>query len=127
MMRTHVFCVALLFCLAGCSPSSLDDFRCEGESLCKELTQELRGIETSEQLIKEGPKIKTYFDKLAILIIQARKFQQEHEYTENFVDGKSLASQNLLSELKRIYQMEGGRDIIEKAEQEALIKLSIRK
>ena len=123
MVRKSV-CVLILLVLQACSPSSLEDFHYEGGSVCNELTQELKGIENYEQLIKEAPKIKAYFDKLVTLIIQARKYQKEHEEVGNLIEAKSLAGASLLCELKRIYEIERGRDVIEKAQQEALIKLS---
>lgn len=125
MMKNMVkICILFLLFFVACSPSSLEDFRYEGESICKDLTQELKKIETSQQLIVKAPKLKTYFDKLVVVIIQAKKFQKEHEEASVVVDGKSQASQNLLAELRRIYELEGGRELMEKIEQEALIKLS---
>ena len=117
-------CIFFLLFFVACSPSSLEDFRYEGESICKDLTQELKKIETSQQLIVKAPKLKTYFDKLVVVIIQAKKFQKEHEGENSIMDGKSQVSQNLLGELRRIYELEGGRELMEKIEQEALIKLS---
>ena len=123
MEKKILMYVWILAMLCACSPSSLEDFHYAGESICKELAGELKGIETHEQLVKEYPKIKSYFDKLVSLIIQARKFQKEHE--EDMPVMGSSASNTLLCELKRIYEIDGGRDIIEKAQKEALIKLDI--
>ncbi len=123
MGKSFLIYVWILAMLCACSPSSLEDFHYAGESICKELANELKGIETHEQLVKEYPKIKSYFDKLVTLIIQARKFQKEHE--EDMPVMGSVASGALLYELKRIYEIDGGRDIVEKAQKEALIKLDI--
>lgn len=120
MMR-FLLCMLVLLALSACSPSSLEDFRYEGESICKELAEELKEIGTYEQLVKEAPKIKSYFDQLVSLMIQARKFQKEHEEDKSFID--SVGSSALLYELKRVYEIDGGRDVIEKAQKEALIRL----
>ena len=117
--------LSLFLMLCACSPSSLDDFRHEGESICREFAHELKGIETHEHLLKEAPKIKAYFDRLVTVMIQARKFQKEAEESQPLINEDSLASKALLGELKRIYQLEAGREIIEKAQKEALIKLDV--
>lgn len=118
--KIHV-CLSALLLLSACSPSSLDDFRHEGEAICEKITQELKEVETHDQLMKKAPKLKLYFDELASLMIQAKKLEPED--MNLIINEESLASQALISELKRIYQIEAGRDIIEKAQKEALIKL----
>ncbi len=118
--KIHLYVSAVLL-LSACSPSSLDDFRHEGEAICKKLTQELREIDTHDKLIKKAPKLKLYFDQLASLMIEVKRLEPDD--VTPIIDEESLASQALLYELKRIYQIEAGRDIIEKAQKEALIKL----
>ncbi|MFS8563437.1 MAG: hypothetical protein LVR00_03560 [Rhabdochlamydiaceae bacterium] len=105
-------CVLVLLAICACSPSSLEDFRYEGESICKELAEELKGIGTHEQLVKEVPKIKSYFDRLVSVMIQARKFQKEHEEDKPLID--SIANSALLYELKRIYEIDGVETLLRK-------------
>ncbi len=118
--KIHLY-VSVVLLLSGCSPSSLDDFRHEGEAICKKLTQELREIDTHDKLMKKAPKLKLYFDQLASLMIEVKKLEPDD--VTPIIDEESLASQALLCELKRIYQIEAGREVIEKAQKEALIKL----
>lgn len=108
---------------AGCSPNSEADFFHEGEALCRQLTEELSQIETAQQLREEAPKLKGYFNKIAELAIAARRFQMEEERREEVEEMPFQASHNLSLELKRIYQLEGGREAVEKAAHEALLKL----
>ena len=125
-MKSCLLYFSMLVILSACSPSSLDDFRHEGESICREFTRELEKIETREQLIKAVPKIKAKFEKLATLMIEVKKFQQQQEMLEeNPAIEKTEESLALLSQFKRIYQIESGKEIMEQAQKEALYRLSV--
>jgi len=115
--------VLLLLFLAGCAPDSRADFRHEGESICRDLAKELHKIETPQQLNLAAPKLKSCFNRLADVMIAARKFEGEEE--ESFDPGPKdkSASDALVAELKRIYRLEGGREAIEKIQKEALLKI----
>lgn len=115
----------LFFLAAGCAPHSKEDFQHEGESLCRDLTKELRKVQTREDLAKAAPKIKAKFEKIVDLVIEAKKFQMESEEEETNSDFTPdiAASDAFLAELKRVYKIEAGRDTIEKAQKEALLRL----
>jgi len=115
--------VCLLFAL-GCSPSSLEDYQHEGEAVCRLLIKELKKIESREDLIKATPKLKKRFHQVVDIVIEARKFQEGHpEEKKEFTFDPRQMSDLLKSELKRIYQIEGGRELMEHAQREALIRL----
>lgn len=101
----------------------MEEFHREGEAVCREITDELKNVQTREELAKAVPKLKTKFNKLVELMIDARTFQQESEEAFDPMAVKTEAGQALLVELKRVYQIEAGRDNIEKAQREALLKL----
>jgi hypothetical protein len=116
----------ILLLLAACSPNSSEDFQHEGEAQSRRLTQFLQKVENREQLLKAVPKLKLKFNKLVDLMIEARKFEQSHP--DEISDPFSLdmeTNQALIAELKRIYKMEGGRETIEKAQKEALLRLDL--
>jgi hypothetical protein len=120
-----VIIIAGLSIFCGCSPSSLEDFHCEGESRCKALIEELQKIHNREQLTRAQPILKKYFEDLVTLMIRAREFQENHSDES---ETTALVSENTVSallekELRRIYAMEGGRESIETAQQEALVRL----
>lgn len=115
----HWLIFTLLFALAQCSPSSQEDYRQEGRAITRALIEDLRGIETAEQLIHAEKKLKKKFDRLVDLMIEMRK--SRCEFTE---DGSTEESALLKEELRRIYSIERGRECIERAQQEALIRLS---
>ncbi len=111
--------------LTACSPSSLEDFQREGESLCSELVVDLQEIQTREDLLRALPKLKKRFNELVQIMIQARSYQELHSEEEILQPLESTYSMNLdlIRELQRIYQIEGGQELVEKAEREALIRL----
>lgn len=102
--------------LASCGPATLADLRYEGEAQTKKLAEELRAIETKEELQKAVPVLRKRFNKIADILIEARGFQKEEAEP-------SLASEQLFAELARLYEIPGGREWIESAQLEAVQKL----
>jgi hypothetical protein len=114
---------ALLLFLQGCSPSSLDDFHYEGESRCRALIKDLQNIRDRDELARATPILKKYFEDLVTLMIHAREFQEDHPDEPLPSISESNTSSLLEEELRRMYAMEGGREIVEGAEHEALVRL----
>jgi hypothetical protein len=114
--------LCLLVLLGGCAPDSLEDFRHEGEALLRALTEELQHVQTREELLEAAPKLRSHFAQLADLMIQARQYQQKHP-EEDLPEGDAACSAALYAELVRIYRIEGGREIVEKAQRESLLRL----
>ena len=126
LLQTQRLCkIAILILLAaGCSPSSPDEFRREGETLCRRLTKELQQVQTREDLVKMTPHLKKRFSQFAELVMEARTFQREHAGEAMQDDeGDYLASEALMLEMKRIYRIEGARKIVEDAQRESLFAL----
>jgi hypothetical protein len=113
--------VLVLIFLCGCSPSSVEDFRKEGEALSRQLMENLQNIRTREEVVKAVPRLKHDFEKLVDLMIEARRFQEEEPFEPD--TSNTEVSELLREELKRVYKIEGGREMIEKAQKEALIRL----
>jgi hypothetical protein len=111
----------IFFCLSSCAPSSVEDFRCEGEAQAKALSCELRRIQTREELQAALPKLRSRFLKLSDLIIAARSFRAKHPEIEPLT--ASYASDELFAELARLYELPGGRELIESAQMEAVENL----
>ncbi|MBI2742487.1 MAG: hypothetical protein HYX48_01040 [Chlamydiales bacterium] len=121
----NIYIFLLVLIVAGCSPNSLEDYQFQGEALCRVIVLDLQKVHTREELNKALPRLTEQFNTLAKLIIEAKEYQAahpgeagidpayyEHEYAEGLKD-----------ELARICQLEGGRELIEKAQREALILL----
>ncbi len=123
--RLRVCALGILLLLCSCSPNSSKEFQKEGETRCKLLMLDLAKIENREQLLHAEMKLKKHFESLITLMIEAREFQQKHldeDAHENVLAENSI-SPFFEDELRRIYAIEGAREIIERAQHEALVRL----
>ncbi len=109
----------------GCSPTSLEEYRREGESLCRRFTEELQKIETRDELLAALPNIRRRYEEFVDLMLEVKEFEEEHfgEATDPWNTSDFLASESLIIEMKRLYQLEGGRELMEKTQREALFRL----
>jgi len=116
-------CVLLLLCC--CSPNSSNEFEREGEAKCRALALVLAKIENREQLLRTEPVIKKHFESLIDLMIEARQFQQKHpdDASSDVALLENPADLILEEHLRRIYAIEGGREVIERSQHEALVRL----
>lgn len=102
--------------LFSCGPSSIAEVRIEGEAQTRKLAQELRSIESKEELQKALPRLKKRFNKLADALALVKNYSaDEIEPT--------LASEELFIELARIYEMPRGRLLVESAQIGAIKRL----
>ena len=118
--------IGFLFLLfSSCSPNSSAEFVREGQARCEWLVKDLEKIENRQQLIEAEGQLKKHFESLVDLMIEAKEFQGSHPEdssleTASVEWGYDLELEN---ELRRIYAIEGGREMIEKAQHEALVRL----
>jgi hypothetical protein len=114
-----------LLLLFGCSPHSLEDYQFQGEALCRTLVIELQKIHTRDELAAALPSLKKQFSALVDLIIEAKGFQLKHPEQEGIDPAyyEHEYAAELKDELTRLCKLEGGREMIEKAQREALIRL----
>ncbi|HSX26798.1 MAG TPA: hypothetical protein VLE89_07320 [Chlamydiales bacterium] len=103
--------------VSGCAPSTLGDLRLEGEAETRKLAMELKAIDTKEELSRAVPRLKRRYNRLADLLLEARKFEEKG-------GEPSLASEELFAELARLYEIPGGRELVESAQEEAVRRLS---
>ena len=111
--------------LYSCSPHSSEEFHKEGEVLCRSLVETLQAIDSSDQLLLAEPLLKNKFESLVSLMIEASRFQQKHPDDWGAETGiePGFISISLKEQLHRIYLLEGGREVIERAQHESLVKL----
>jgi hypothetical protein len=118
--------LVFLLCLVSCGPRSQEDFRDEGETIAYSLIEELRHVHSRDDLLAKTPKLKQLFHSLVDLAIAARDFREKHPEANFLSQGsrkEETVSDQLREELNRIFLIEGGREIIEKAQEEALNRL----
>lgn len=112
----------LLLALSSCGSLSLDDFEEEGEGVMRSLIQELRTIRTRDQLLASTHRLKPIFERMVSIMIAAEEHRYAHPEGEFSGPNHELSDQ-LRIELNRLYCMEGGRQIIEKCQEKALLRL----
>jgi 3-phosphoglycerate kinase len=100
----------------------MEDYREEGEGITNSLIKELKKVKNRDELLIGTPRLKKLFKQLADLIVAAHQYREKHptlEIPELSTTAHTLNEQ-LRSELNRIYLIEGGREVIEKCQEEAL-------
>ena len=114
--------IGLITLLFSCSTQSLTDFRDEGEAVCRLLLSELKQIRSRDDLIVHAERLRELFDRLVDVIIRARVFKDTHP--EASIDSaffkEQVVSDQLRIELNRVLHMEGGREVLERAQESAL-------
>jgi len=125
MKKMALALVCLMVVVAGCSPGSLKDFRLEGESICRDIIDDLQRVETRDDIARLEPVLKRHFEKLVSIIIQAREFQIKYPEEALAFQGPQDAevSDIMKEELQRIYRIEGGKEIVERAQRESMLRL----
>ncbi|MBS0628911.1 MAG: hypothetical protein JSS30_01655 [Verrucomicrobia bacterium] len=108
---------ALIFLLlCGCGPNNSEDFLTQSEEKCSELVAILEKAESLDDLLKVESDLKKKFNEIGTLMVQSRKFHEKHPSALPVKPIPSSAA--LLDELKRIYAIKGGREVIERAQSE---------
>lgn len=125
--RILLVIVVLLSSLFSCSSPSLNDFRHEGHAITRQLIAELQKIRSRDDLLEHSSKLQELFDELVDTIIHAQEFRENHP--EALVEVFSLKEQTesdlLRVELNRVLHMEGGREVLENTQENALNRLDM--
>lgn len=112
--------LAFLFFSTGCGHRSLDDFHEEGEGVIRALIQDLRLVQTRDDLIASSSKIQRHFEKLAYIMVEAEAFCSLCPEKEKGGCLNHELSDRLRIELNRLYSLEGGCQVIERIQERAL-------
>ena len=111
----HFVRAAAALFLSACAPSSVDEFRQQGEEAAASLTDEMRRIHSKEELQAALPKLRKKYLRIAKLALAARELARE--------DGESFppteASDELYAEIARLYELPGGRELLRSAQAES--------
>lgn len=124
MMR---YLLIVLGCLMAfsCGRPTLEEYREEGRGITKNLIKALQKVHTREKLQASSTKLQKLFDEMATVMIAAQELKQKKmglEAVELTKEDHEL-SDRLRFELNRLYYIEGGRTIIEKAQEKGLKRL----
>lgn len=86
---------------------------------------ELQLIHSRDDLPLHAHQLQELFNALADIIVRAEEYKRQHSNAESTpISVKEQAvSEELRRQLNRILRMDGGREVIEKAQENALKKL----
>lgn len=123
--QSITFSLVITLLLSACSSHSLDDFREEGEGIVHAITAELKQIRSRDDLPLHAHQLQLLFDSFVAVIIEMEEYKNTHPQAVASLHNKKeqIASDQLRIELNRILQMEGGREVIEKVQENALNRL----
>ena len=108
----------ILVVLTGCGPHTAKDCRREAEGTMRSLIRVLEQVETREDLLAREGKLKKIYAKMADLVVEAERLGG----TAGPPNGE--LNERLKEELVRVYALPGGREIVERAQGEALHRLA---
>lgn len=118
-MFKYFFVLVFLFMMSCSSPES---FLRDSEHIQKQLLTLFQEVETIEDLTERGPVIRQLSMELVKLIEKVNEYYKGKKRVEE--NRFTLpVSEALQWEMKRIYEIEGAREIVEKYQREALIRL----
>jgi hypothetical protein len=109
----------------GCS-QNIGDLRKEAEKICAELTEELRSISTKEDFLNHLPHLKKKYTRLAKIIYKTHLMIKENHEIGIEQEYPSHIGYLLYREHVRILEIRGIRELMQKAQKEALAYLEKR-
>ena len=110
--------ILIFLLLCGCAQKTAEDFLSESEEKCSELVAILEKADSLDDLLKVENELKKKFNEIAVLMVKTRSFYESHERGDDAI--KPVPSSGpLLDELRRIYAIKGGRELIERAQADA--------
>lgn len=116
-----------LVLFVSCTPSNKEEFAAQNRAILKRLVQDLKRVESASDLEKFSPRIALNYQRLTKNLLDFQKFTQKYPagYVTGIDDRETLELANQLKEqLIRIYRdIEGGRSLMEKAQQKAFAQL----
>lgn len=127
MKNTLKFVILFLFLLVtACSPTTSEDFQLQAAEIMERFVKETKKINDPFELKQKENLLKKHFNRLGVVMIKYRKFIEMHP--ENGYEPSSTlhkAALELKTELYRLYELDGGQNIIEEAQKEAYLKLTL--
>jgi hypothetical protein len=111
----------VLVLLCGCEPSVAQKQQ-RAQERAVQLFEQLQAIKTREQLLRAQPRIARLYTALAQELVETEQRARDEPGVRPLERG--ALSQQLKGELQRLYAMEGGRELLEAAQEEALLQLA---
>ncbi|MDB6080734.1 MAG: hypothetical protein JWO53_6 [Chlamydiia bacterium] len=123
MKKFYVLFLLLFLSSVSCQRQSPTYFQERGRQKIEELIVELQKIESIEDLVAHGTRLKAIYNSLATLAIQARLYQKKMNVQWEMTEEDRELNENLRQELNRLYKLSGAKELIEKYQLPAFIRL----
>ncbi|MFN4174608.1 MAG: hypothetical protein ACK4HV_05855, partial [Parachlamydiaceae bacterium] len=81
-----------------------------------------RTIKSRDELMEKEEKVKVLFDRFVKVLAEAKVYLDKHDEALEFKWKDHELSDELKTEINRLYRIEGCKEIIEKCEREALAR-----
>jgi hypothetical protein len=114
--------LGLVAFLSGCE-TSMPSHQRRAEKRAEALLTELQEVKRRDQLLASQERIAKAYRQLAEALVEAEQYRKHHPEEGLAAVGDELGTQ-LKRELQRLYAMEGGRELLESAQEEALEQLA---
>ena len=126
LCRTLILILPFILLFESCSPTSSQDYQTMIGGEIKRFVQDLRKVKNPQDLQHRKKKLKKHFDSLANMIVEYNQFLDQHPESESLL-GQTLgeSSQKLKEELCRIYELDGGQQIIEEVQTDAYYRMGL--
>ncbi len=111
----------LVVVFSSCTLPNKESLQKKGESIQKSLVEDLKEVSCKEELIEKIPNLKKNFIKMAKLTAEVSLFLVEHPSENSPYNPKT--GEELYRELLRIYEIPGGKEILERIQKEAILYL----
>lgn len=103
----------------------MEDYREEAAGINRSILSELKKVHRRQDLQYALPKLEKLYNNLTDVMIAAHNFREKNPKSETLpMNNENHAlSEAIRDEMNRIYKIEGGRDLLEKAQEQALFRL----
>lgn len=113
----------IFFLFVSCSTRDTVHFQEKSRHKKEELISELQAIDSLEDIIQRADRFKTLYLELTHLSIEIQKYQKKHS-TEWELEAEDVAlSDELRFEFMRIYKILGAKELMEKYQMPAVVRL----
>ncbi|MCH9632124.1 MAG: hypothetical protein S4CHLAM6_04510 [Chlamydiae bacterium] len=124
--KNTVLLLIFLLIMSSCSPTTSNDYQTQACVIMKKFVKDLKKINDPKQLKKKQKLLKKHFNNLTNLMIDYRIFlDKQPEIDQEESVKMQQRAYELKCELYRIYQLDGGLDLIEEVQKDAYLKLSL--
>lgn len=121
-MKNLKLCLILISFFVSCSRGCIEDFQLDAKKDIKKIVKVLSSIQTKEELIKEGPRLKKIMNHLVDLMIEAKEFDSSDP---QLIHSDYSSSNELKEALEHLYKIEGARPLFEEIQRDSLHRLDL--